>query len=256
MNVDRSILDASEIMDSFDLDDIFSLISDQIPLSYEENMYTAEMTDYFTPLYKEFTKLMRDSVPEEAKTELSTRFTKICLRYIERICERYKLSFSDEWIDDNIHRLPAATASLYSFFILDFKNTLTEVLLKFINQHRDQISDVFKNAYSKKDSSSLTNRKLIPDEYMAMVASNIFNVSIWILSNMEEEEFLELISDGYVAGLAVKKFFEENILSGELIGAISEIYTTDITLKSDIGFALICNIRSRYKPVETKQGEE
>lgn len=256
MNVDRTILDASEILDSFDLNDIFSLISEQIPVSYEENMYTADMADYFRPLYKEFTRLMQDSVTEEIKTEVSNRFTKICCRYVERICERYKLSFSDEWLDDNIHRLPAATAALYSFFVLDFKNTLAEALLKYINQHRDQISDVFKNAYTKKDSSTLTNKKLIPDEYMAMVASNIFNITMWITTNMEEEEFLELVSDGYIAGLAVKKFFEEGVLSGELMDTIAEIYTTDITLRSDIGFTLICNIRDRYKQIKTEDNEE
>lgn len=244
---DTTILEVSEILESFDTEEFRKLINEQIPLNPEENMYASQNADYFKPLYIQYRK-MADTAPDEAQIEISARFKEICLLYIERICKKFRLEFNLDWIEENMGRLPSVTMALYSFFILDFKNTLEEVLLKYIYANKPKIKEAFSNLENKKDSQSQVNRKIIPDEDMVLIASHIFDVTKWILSQMDADEFFDYCDDGYIAGAIVNELLDKIILNGQPMEAIQELYDVNLSLRSTVGFDLICHIRKRYSP--------
>lgn len=243
--VDNTVLDVSEILDTFHIDEIRRLIYEQIPLDSEADIYSSENSDYFTPLYQRFIQSAKD-IPEDGQTNLSNQFMQICLIYINRICDKFQMRIDDNWLSEHTEQIPAITKALYSFFVLDFCSTLEEMLMKYIYRNKAFLREHFKDLVSKKDSQTLVNKKIIVDEDMVVIVSNIFNIISWIINQLDEDEFFRYANDGDINVEVIDELLESMILSGNPIDAIQEIYNTNLSLRSEIGFYLISKIRKKF----------
>lgn len=248
---DRTIADISEILGDFNLVEIRKMIQSQIPTDNVSESTRTVVTDYFKPLYHKYKRAIKYG-DEEVSDEAQMRFHEICMEFINQICTKFSLGIDEIFLETHGNKLHMITMALYSVFVLDFVRNLQTALTIMIQKDMDQICELFKETKSKKDSATLVNKKMMtePD---AIVASNIYDITKWVLEQMDEDTFLDLINDGDACSSIVQEMYTDGTLNGDFMTVIRSIYSNDITLRSQIGFEIICEIRNKYK--NTNKGE-
>ena len=187
------IYEVSEILDTFDLEEIVKLLNSQI--DYEQNITIySNPVDHLKPLYVKYRSIMEtEDMPEEAKEEAREKFNNICSIFLCMLCKQYDLEIDQNWIDDHVDDIAGVAMSLYSFFVLDLTSNLYEVCSNYINDNTKYIFDVFEEKKNKKDAVTLVNKKSMTID-KAVILSNIYDVSTWILSQITEEDFFDYLN--------------------------------------------------------------
>ena len=170
---ESSYIEISEIMDSFDLDEVQRLIHDQIEMLDEDTC--ENMIDNFKILYTKYASIQenQDQMDEDDYNYTVARFYKICELFIEEVCDKYNISINEEYLNDHYGDIPRLALCLYRFFVIDFKGNLYHVLLTYIQENMEQIAQAFESAKLKRDASTLVNKK-IEDSNVGLVVSNIY----------------------------------------------------------------------------------
>lgn len=250
---DRAIADVSEILGEFDIDEVRKLIRSQIPLDNTSDSTRSITTDYFKPLYHHYKNAMQNG-NEEVKDAAQDAFRTICMEFINQMSNKFGFCIDDTYLDTRADKLHTITMVLYSVFVLDFSKNLQEILATVINKDKAQLYEVFKDMKSKKDGSTITNKKNMNEED-AIIASNIFNITHYVLENMEEEYFLELLDEDECSKV-VRAMYKDGIMTGGFMNAIRTIYSNDIPLRSSICFEIVCDIREKYKKKDEGESNE
>lgn len=240
---DTALIEVSEILKEFNIDEISRIIEDQFNTNYSEDSSTDSVVDHLKPLYYTYRTLTKQQLDEDTKKDAEIRFYSVCNLFINAISKKFNLHIDHEWLDDNIGYLPGLTYSLYSFFIIDFSSNVYEVLLNYILKNTSEIYEVFEGMRNKKDSSTLANKKSLSPE-MSLIISNIFDISLWIFNKMTEDEFFNYLSDEYTPLKIIKKLFNDGKISGDFIEVINEIFQSNIRLRSKTCFEMIYRFRS------------
>lgn len=242
------IEDVSEILDSFDLGDISNLIEKQIDLS--ENL-SIQSTDYFKPLNYHYQQIMNDeTLTDEVKQEATERFHNVCLLFINLIMKEFDLEIDKEWLYDHDGDLPGVANTLYCFFVKDISSNLQELFINFINRNKNKIFEIFEERKNKKDSITLVNKRNYPIE-LAVILANIYDVSTWILTQIDEQQYFDYLNQDYIPLRVVYPMMQQGIIGGEFVERISESYTENLNLRADVCYKII----SYYKALQEKQEE-
>lgn len=249
---DRTIADVSEILGEFDINEIRKMIRLQIPSNNTESTTRSITTDYFKPLYHKYKRAIKYG-DEEVSDEARIRFHDICMEIINQICTKFSLGIDESFLETHTDKLHMITMSLYSVFVLDFVRNLQTAITITIQKDIEQICELFKEIKSKKDSATIINKKMMSDTD-SIIASNIYDITKWVLENIDEDTFLDIINDGDACGSIIQSMYNDGTLSGTFMNEIRTIYSNDISLRSQIGFEVVCDMRSKYK--NTKKGEE
>lgn len=237
-------IEVSDILDSFDIEEISRLVKEQINGEDDPSTDSLSLVNHLWPLYYKYTKIMKnESVDPDTKEDAEDRFYKICKIFLEEIFKKFDLSLNQDWLDNHYGDIPAITLAFYSFFIVDFNMNLYQVIVNYILENGKIINDTFEILRNKKDASTLSNKKSLSPE-MALIVSNIYDISDWILTQINEEEYLNLLEEDYVPLRLIKELYNQGILAGEFVSKIYEIYFNNIPLKSNIGFNIIYNIKT------------
>ncbi len=240
---DSVLIEVSEILNAFNISEITKLIEEQINDDYSEDNSTDIMVDHLKPLYYTYANMTKYKLDEDTKREAENRFYAICKVFIDAICKKFKLVIDEEWLNDNPSTLIALTFTLYSFFVLEFSANVNEVLLNYILQNTSEIYEVFEGMRNKKDSSTIANKKTMSPE-MALIISNIYDISSWIFNKMTEAEFFNYLNDDYLPLQLIETLFDDGKISGEFMEAINEIFKANIRLKSKTCFTIIYKFRN------------
>lgn len=236
----NAIDDVSEILDIFDIEDIVSLLTKQLNLS--ENL-SITMTDYFKPLHHHYVQISNDeSIPDDLKSEAKERFIKICKVFIAIICRRFELEIDEEWVIDHEGDLPGLVTAMYCFFVKDMIANIQEVCMNYINKNRKDLFELFEERKNKKDSVTLVKKKNFPLD-MAVILANIYDVTTFILSAVNEEQYLQYMNPDYIPLRVVYPMLEQGILAGNFIDVISSMYTENINLRATVCYQILTSYK-------------
>lgn len=250
---EQSVIEVSDILDSFDMDEISNLIKSQINTDSEDDTSTDILTDLFQPLYAKYRAYMDMEIPNDIKEQADDRFTSICDLFLDAIENKFGVTLEEDWKDGHKADLPGVTTALYSLFVTDFYGNLYEIFVNYIVRNIKLINEVFDAMKVKKDAASNTYRKDFHPE-VALVASNIFDITIWILEQIDEEDFFEYIDEAYIPSMIVQRYYNDGIINGDFMGLVNDIYTKSSSLQSKICLDIISNLLNGaifgdYKPV-------
>lgn len=237
------VTEVSDILDMFNIEEISKLLDQQITIDNESEILSHQI-DHFKPLYYKYKRIMETEENDaEVKESAKERFMTICFLFLSKLCNKFNITVDDTWKDDHYEDIPGFTMALYSFFILDLPSNVYDVCLNYLKANLTYIYNTFEDKKNKKDASTLVNKKILPPE-LAIVVSNIYDVTSWILGQLSEEQYLEYMNQDYVPIKLIKKLFEDGVMAGEFMDGINNIYSSNISLKSDTCFKIITNIKT------------
>ena len=237
------VYEVSDILNVFNIEEIAKLLDQQINLN-DESEILSHTSDHFKPLYYKYKRIMETSDnTEEIKASAKERFMTICHLFLSKICNTFHISIDDVWREDHYEDIPGFTMALYSFFILDITSNVYDVCLNYIKSNLTYIYETFEDKKNKKDASTLVNKKLFSPE-VALVISNIYDVTTWVLGQLSEEQYMQYMNQDYLPLGLIRGLFEDGVLSGEFMDEINNLYSSNISLKSDVCFKIISNFKT------------
>lgn len=238
------IEDVSEILETFDLEEISELLRKQV----EMKDGVSQTTDYFRPLYVKYKAIIdSDDNPGDVKAIAEERFSDVCTLFLSIICEEFEIAVDPDWKDLHQDQLPGLVLALQCFFVKDLSVNLQEVFINYIKQNRKTIYDVFEDRKNKKDAATLVNKRNFPIE-LAVILSNIYDTSSWILQQLSEESFVQYMSDEYGPLSILKDLMTDGTITGNFMDVIQDIYSSYPALKSEV----CLNILSSFNVLEGK----
>lgn len=236
-------MEVSDILETFDIDEISKMIDEQINDDYETDIYTEILTDHLKPLYYNYAKLAKYNLDEDLREKAETKFISICIAFLQAILKKFSLEIDKEWITNNYENIPAITMAFYTFFVLDFTTNAYEILVNYINTNGKEVIKTFDGLKIKKDASSLSNKKNLSSE-MALVISNIYDISEWIFDNLDEEDYFTYLDNSYVPLKLISSLYKGGYLSGNFANIIYQIFHCNISLKSSLCFKYIYQVKN------------
>lgn len=236
----NAIEDVSEILDIFDIEDIASLLTKQLDLS--ENL-SVTMTDYFKPLHHHYVQISNDdTIPDDLKSEAKERFYNICRIFIKIICKKFDLEVDEEWMIDHEGDLPGLVTAMYCFFVKDMIENIQEVCINYINKNRKELFELFEERKTKKDSMTLVKKKNFPLD-MAVILANIYDVTTFILSVVNEEQYIQYMNQDYIPLRVIYPMLQDGYIAGEFIDVISAMYTENINLRAAVCYQILTSYK-------------
>lgn len=235
-------LDISEVIETFDPDETRTLIQAQLSLLDDDALEM--MADNFKLLFTRYASLKEDqsNLNPDAFQEAEDRFFNICQIFIEEISTKYGFTIDEDFLDKQYANLPSIALPIYLFFVLDFRSNLFNSILTFINQNRDGIVSYFEDRRNKHDSITIVNRTA-EDQDIALITSNIYDVIDWCMEQMSTSDLLDCMEKDYIAYGPIRTMYDDSVLNGEFIDAISDILKTNVALKARIGYDIICRLK-------------
>ena len=229
--------EVSDILDSFDLEEIMDLLKRQVNMHGED--VGIDRANYFQPLYAKYRSVMEsEEIPGDLKTEATKRFNDICNLFIQMICKEFQLQIDPEYLTEHESLLPPLVSALYCFFIRDLVPNIEEVCVSYIDKNRKKIFEVFEERKTKKDAATLVNKRQFPIE-LAVILANIYDTSTWILRQMSEEAFVSYINPDYAPLKIIDNLMKEGVLTGEFMDVISEIYEENTSMRGEICLSIL-----------------
>jgi hypothetical protein len=254
---EESLSDIANILDEFDPEDIQELISDQISTDHP-TMFHGDNINHFQPFYVKYQQFkVNPDVTEDQMTEITSRFYGICKLIIDAIFKEYELNLDDEWIDNNIARIPALTMALYDFFVIDLPSNIEEVIIGYIADNYTLIWDTFSELQHSKDVSEAKEKTGLSIE-MCTLLVNIYTIMLWIVDQLTNVDYLELLDQDYVPLIIVKGLYDEGVVNGYFRDDIQRMLRENVDLRATVGFEIVSKItnneiRDLYKPEVTSK---
>lgn len=209
----------------------------------EDEDYTSPAIDHFAELYNRYSKIFDiEDIDEDDAAELARRFEKICHTVILCINSKFDTGVDVETICEIDGNLAGVTLAMYKFFIIDFQSNITSIMHNYLAQHTEEIYNQFSGLEQKKDVVTATNRKYFSDQ-MAMIAANMYDISEYILSMLDENDITEYCEPGYVVAPLIHRLVDTGKLTGKFVSSIMDIYKQNTDLKARVCFNIICDIK-------------
>lgn len=233
-----SLSTVSDILDSFDVEEISKLLEEQI---MERENYAGTMVDQYQPLYYNYTKLIKsEDAEDEELLEGKNKFFQICYVILGLLRRKFNIELDSEWVADNLSELPAITLALYSFFIMDLYSNTFEVIKNYISKNYKELAMQFKDIARSQMSDA--GMDITPEAKIIM--ANIYDISTFILSNLSSDNVTKYLDKGYIPMIVIDQLIKKGVINGDFVLAIANIFNSNISFKSQIGFDLIYMIRT------------
>ena len=225
-----------DIIESFDIDDITQLISDQIV----GRNYCNIAVNHFTPIYVNYQTLMSSKNATDEELALGReRFNQI----LKIIGQQFDIEIDPEWLNDNAKDRPAITMAFYSFFVIDIYQNILDLLYEYIRKNRAKLYEEFKDVPS---SSGTTIHKFADDAQSEVIYRNIYDICRYSLSTMTIESSFDYFEEGYVPLTIIRQLYAKEVIAGDFIARIHEIYEKDLKLRSLTAFDVVGKLRYFY----------
>lgn len=259
---DQSLLEISEILGSFDLKEIESFVNNQILNEDDILAPGTDTIDHFHPLYIEYRRIINSTDDPEVLEAVNQRFFEVCDIFLKAIESKYCIKLNDDWKEDNLNDIAAVTVALYTFFVINHQDNLEEMLYNYIISHKKEIYTNFESLRSKKDASTISNKKKFSTE-MAVIFANIYDVCTYILEHISPSEFFENIDQDYVPLKLIKTLYDEGNLGGvygddyplcgkDFTDCISEEFRDNSSYKAVICFELLDRLKRWFEKSQEK----
>jgi len=240
--VGSSYTTLSDVIETFDIEETRRLLDAQLESLHDDAC--EGMIDNFKVLYQRYASMRANPHASEPETfeEVQNLFFSICEMYIKHITEAFDMSIDEEYLADHDAEIASIALQFYLFFVLDLRSNLFNVMLTFIGRNTELIASQFESMRQRKDSITEVNR-IMDDQNVALIASNIYDVLDWVMAEMDADTFFDCMEDGYIALAPMKKMYQENVIDGGFIDALRDIMRENISMKARIGFDIICRLK-------------
>lgn len=243
---DYDLYNVDSIVDYFNIDEMKRIISSQINTD-DEFSACSTMIDHLQPLYNRYRNISVDPVhgiTVDDVEECRRRFNAISFMFINAICNKFGITVSDSWLENaSDDAISLMTLYLYTFFVVDFKTVLSEVLENYITANIDDLVTAFDS--SAKNQKDNIYRKILESKY-STICVNIFDVIYYILDTIDVEDYFEYAPEDYMPLPYLTEMFEEGNLEGDFTTNIFEMVKNNVSLKSVIAFDVVAYLKTNY----------
>ena len=249
MSDEFSMNGIEDILDYFDIDKTYKLIKEQ--LRDDEVSPSGAASDHLKPLWVKYKSIHPDlnvGIDSSVMYAVDERFDAICRMFIDIISKKFGISLDMGWFGDQSRStLQSIALIMYSFFVLDLESNIKEVLYKYIVEHKEDLALHFgDNIKTRKDSPYLSMKKSMEPEY-AIIGACINDVCMWILDQMDEEEFFEYLDEDYIPQPVVKDLFEQGHMDGKFVGNIYNYFINNNAVRCRIVFDILSLLKNNHK---------
>lgn len=244
---DNANLELSEILDTFDTNEISLIVDSQI-LDPKFDMMGDASVDQFSPLKNRYEGIIEVNENPDVLEEVQVRFLSICDIFLDALERKFSIKVSDEWKENHRNDIPEVTGAIYNTFVLNFITNMEDVLFKYILKNKMEIFHVFEDDRNKKDASTIAKKKNFNIED-AVILADIYDICAWILDNLTVDSWFEYSDLEEVDMALIHSMYESTDLmdseegdppvSVTFVDKLTEIFKKDTSVKGVLCFNLI-----------------
>lgn len=246
-----ALMEYDNILDYFNVEDLQRVINEQIngDIDYSD---CSMIIDHYKPVYAKYNEVKVD--PEKGITledvaHAKNRFDIITLIYMNSICNKFGIDINDFWLEnacDNDRFL--LTLYLYTFFVVDLKTVLIDIIINYINTNIESLATMFEvDQKNQKGATFNVLKTELSDERYAVICANIFDVILYTLDTIECGDVFDYAPADYVPVSMLKEMFENGDLGGNFNEGLYSVVKANDTLRMALGFEICLYIREHYK---------
>lgn len=229
------------LLTEMNVDEFEKILAKQI--QNEDSDYTTPALDHFSELYERYAQTLElEDVGEDEAAELASRFERICQTIIFCINSKFDTDVDIDKVIDSEPGLPFVALAMYRFFVLDFKSNLTTIIRRYLESHMEDIYKQFANLDQKKDVVTASNKKYFSDQ-MAVIVSNIYDISDYVFTMIDEYDITNYCDEGDAASAAIHQLVDNFTMPGKFVDTIAGIYRSNTDLKAQVCFQIIHAIK-------------
>lgn len=244
---DNANLELSEILDTFDTNEISLIVDSQI-LDPKFDMLGDASVDQFSPLKNRYEGIIEVNENPDILEEVQARFLSICDIFLDALERKFSIKVSDEWKETHRNDIPEVTGAIYNTFVLNFIINMEDVLFKYILKNKMDIFRAFEDDRNKKDASTIAKKKNFNIED-AVILADIYDICAWILDNLTVDSWFEYSDLDEVDMALIHSMYESTDLmdseegdppvSVTFVDKLTEIFKKDTSVKGVLCFNLI-----------------
>lgn len=240
--VKELLIERSEILENFSREELDDILQDQMDGLFHEVNGVA--IDYYKPYYYKYKSMTDQDMDDDTRTFLEDEFRALSMTFIRKIESVFDFKLNEEWLATHQGDIPSITLLLYSFFVLELGQNIEDAIHRDIKINAESLYGLFEDRKNKKDGSTNMYSKLA-DPQMGVLLANIHDVTVQVISEMTEEEFLKNLPEGYIPGDFVRKLYEAGYIGEGFMEVIKKIFLNSTFLKSMICFNIEAHYRSK-----------
>lgn len=251
---DNANLEVSEIMDTFNIEEISIIVDSQI-LNPRFDMIGDSSVDQFSPLRQRFDGIVEENEDPDILMEVQERFLSICGIFLDAIEQKFSIKVSDEWKENHRNDIPDITEALYNTFVLNFLTNIEDVLFSYIIKNKMSIYQAFEDDRNKKDASTIAKKKVFNIED-AVILADIYDICAWILDNMTVDKWFEYSELDEVDMALIHSMYESaDLMDSEIddpptpinfVDQITTIFKKDTSVKGVLCFKLTNRLSQEF----------
>lgn len=251
---DNANLELSEILDTFDTNEISLIVDSQI-LDPKFDMLGDASVDQFSPLKNRYEGIIEVNENPDILEEVQARFLSICDIFLDALERKFSIKVSDEWKETHRNDIPEVTGAIYNTFVLNFITNMEDVLFKYILKNKMDIFRAFEDDRNKKDASTIAKKKNFNIED-AVILADIYDICAWILDNLTVDSWFEYSDLDEVDMALIHSMYESTDLmdseegdppvSVTFVDKLTEIFKKDTSVKGVLCFNLINRLTTEF----------
>lgn len=251
---DNANLELSEILDTFDTNEISLIVDSQI-LDPKFDMLGDASVDQFSPLKNRYEGIIEINENPDILEEVQARFLSICGIFLDALEKKFSIKVSDEWKESHRNDIPEITEALYNTFVLNFITNMEDILFNYIMKNKMDIFRAFEDDRNKKDASTIAKKKNFNIED-AVILADIYDICAWILDNLTVDSWFEYSDLEEVDMALIHSMYESTDLmdseegdppvSVTFVDKLTEIFKKDTSVKGVLCFNLINRLTTEF----------
>lgn len=251
---DNANLEVSEIMDTFNIEEISLIVESQIS-DPKFDMLGDSSVDQFSPLKNRYEGIIAENEDPDILLEVQDRFLSICGIFLDAIEKKFAIALSDEWKETHRNDIPDVTEALYNVFVINFITYIEDVLFKYIVKNKMTIFHVFEDDRNKKDASTIAKKKNFNIED-AVILADIYDICAWILDNLTVDQWFEYTDLEEVNMALIHSLYEStDLMDSEegdppitvtFVDRFTTIFKKDTSVKGVLCFNLLNRLMTEF----------
>ena len=230
-----------DLIVELDVDEYMKIFSQQI--QNDDNDYTTPEVDQYTPLYKQFMTVMdMDDIDDDKRREAITRFENISYSIIDSLNKKFNLDIDEEQLGETDGLFYGYVLACYKFFVIDFQNNIIQLMTSYISRHMTDLYEQFAALDQKKDVVTMSNKKVLSPK-LAILASNIYDVTDYIFSLIDENNIMDYMEEGDIVALSIKEMLKKDLIHGDFAVAMADIYKENVDLKARVCLKIVLSMK-------------
>lgn len=186
-------------------------------------------SNFFEQFMDETESVRRMDLSEDNVLELNKVEDDFCSSLLTEMNNRFNLGLD---INDILSRKHSTildiTEALYLFFVINYTKNIRKFFVKFILSHQDELAEL-SDSSKRKDVTTTTMRKKVPNKNIAIILSNLDNIVGYIASlEIDPEDFISYFNASKFEVFVITDMINEGLIDGDFVNTLmSELKYTN-----------------------------